>query len=371
MIQSETLLLLARAAALALGARGFAGFLGRRIVQSPNTFPTLLAPKLRVRLRFSSKFPANFPVHFVSVGPHPALMHYRVVEPADFRLQTASTNWLERGKKYFGFTFDANMPGQPNEWTAAPRGTVVLLHGYRVGMYAMTPWALRLSQEGWRCVLVDLRGHGKSTGKRIYYGLQEAYDLTELLDQLERDGQLVGPVAAIGKCYGAALALRWKTIDPRVGAVVAITPYAELKSLVLNLRDDYFPWMPRALVGFGLRQMSSILDVPSNEFDTTTLLRRKPVPALFVAGGDDEVIPIADVRRLENLAPGSELVIVPNATHEAVTYFFDELVAPVLDWFNRGNRSNTDSEIVIPQAVQPIETKSVGEALLDELGRQG
>ena len=28
----------------------------------------------------------------------------------------------------------------------------------------------------------------------------------------------------------------------------------------------------------------------------------------------------------------------PNATHEAITYFFDDLVQPVLAWFNRTDR---------------------------------
>jgi len=340
---SDSLLLLARAGVLVYGTRGFLSFVAHRMVQSPNTYPTMFVPKARVRLGFSSKFLANFPVRFVAVGSHPARVRYRIVEPADFHLQTASTNWLQHGKKHYGFTFHADIPGQANEWTPAPRGTVVLLHGYRVGMFAMAPWALRLSKEGWRCVLVDLRGHGKSTGRRIYFGLQETYDLIELLNQLELDGQLAWPVAVIGKCYGAALALRWKTVDPRVGEVVAITPYAELENLVLNLRDDYAPWVPRTLIRFGLKQLPSILDVAPNELDITTLLARKPVPALFVAGAEDQVTTIADVSRLEQLAaPESQLIIVPNATHEAVTYFFDDLVPPVLAWLNRASRSNSD-----------------------------
>jgi pimeloyl-ACP methyl ester carboxylesterase len=85
-----------------------------------------------------------------------------------------------------------------------------------------------LAQEGWRCVLVDLRGHGKSTGRRIYFGVQEARDLSQLLDELARDGQLARPVATLGESYGAALALRWKGLDPRVGPVVAIAPCAVL-----------------------------------------------------------------------------------------------------------------------------------------------
>ena len=86
----------------------------------------------------------------------------------------------------------------------------------------MVPWAWRLAQEGGRCVLVDLRGHGQSPGKNIYWGLKESHDMSQLLDELEHQGQLAPPVAVLGDSSGAALALRWKTLDPRVGTVVAI-----------------------------------------------------------------------------------------------------------------------------------------------------
>ena len=234
-----------------------------------------------------------------------------------------------------------------NAWTSAPRGTVVLLHGYGLAQFSMAPWALRLAQEGWRCVLVDLRGHGKSTGKRIYFGVQEAHDLSQLLDELAQDGQLNEPVAAFGESYGAALALRWKTVEPRVRTVVAITPYAGLSNAVLNLGREYAGWMPQGFIRAGLKKLPSVLEVPAGELDTTTGLARRPVTALFVAGAEDKITPVADVEQLRALAaPGSELIVVPDATHESVTYFFADLVPPVLNWLSeqggQGNPTATD-----------------------------
>jgi len=270
------------------------------------------------------------------VGPPPARLCYCVVEPADYHLRISSTNWLEHGRKQFQFTFRADLPGGSNVWTSAPRGTVVLLHGYGLAQFSLAPWALRLAQEGWRCVLVDLRGHGKSTGKRIYFGIQEAHDLSQLLDKLARDGRLKEPVAAFGESYGAALALRWKTVEPRVRTVVAITPYAGLSNTVLNLRHEYASWLPKTFVKAGLKKLPAVLEIPAGELDTTTELARRPVTALFVAGAEDKITPVTDVEQLRALAaPGSELIVVPDATHEAVTYFFDELVPPVLAWLSK------------------------------------
>jgi hypothetical protein len=62
-------------------------------------------------------------------------------------------------------------------------------------------------------------------------------------------------------------------------------------------------------------------------------LARQPVAALFVAGGEDKISPEAEVRKLYAQAlPGSELLVVPEASHESVTYYFNELALPVLAW---------------------------------------
>jgi len=305
------------------------------MVQAPNTYPTWFAPKAPVKLAFSPKFLTNFPKQFVEVGPPEARLCYRVVEPADYHLKISSTNWLEHGRKQFEFNFHADVPGESNIWTSVPRGTVVLLHGYGLAQFSMAPWALRLAQEGWRCVLVDLRGHGESTGEQIYLGIQEVHDLSQLLDELAQDGQLKEPVTAFGESYGAALALRWKTVEPRVHTVVAITPYAGLSNAVLNLRQEYAGWMPESLIKAGLKKLPLVLAIPAGELDTTTQLARHPVTALFVAGAEDTITPVRDVEQLQALAAsGSELVVVPDATHEAVTYFFADLIPPVLIWLS-------------------------------------
>jgi pimeloyl-ACP methyl ester carboxylesterase len=263
-----------------------------------------------------------------------------VIEPADYNVRASSTNWLQHGQRRTEFAFRADLPARTNGWTGHPRGTVVVLHGYALAQFAMAPWALRLAQEGWRCVLVDLRGHGRSTGDRIYYGVQEVYDLSGLLDKLGRDGELQEPVAAMGESYGAVMALRWHAVEPRVRAVVAITPYAGLSNTVLNLRGQYAGWVPKYFIRAGLKKLPGILGVPMTELDTTTVLARKPQQALFVAAADDKISPATDVEQLHALAaPGSDLIVVPGAEHETVTYYFDALAGPILKWLGRAGES--------------------------------
>src|SRR5262245_20787109 len=233
---------------------GCGRFVARRMVQAPNTYPTWFAPAAPVQLVFDPLLLTNFPAHKVSVGPPDAQLHYRVIDPANFHLSISSTNWVERKKPRSRFTFQTRLPAETNAWTQSPRGTVVLLHGYGLAQFAMFPWALYLAEEGWRCVLVDLRGHGKSTGDRIFFGIQETNDLSLLLDALSRDEQLARPLAAIGESYGAALSLRWKTVEPRLDSVVAIAPYASLSNATLNLGREYARWFPQAFLKAGLKR---------------------------------------------------------------------------------------------------------------------
>jgi pimeloyl-ACP methyl ester carboxylesterase len=319
---------------------GCGTFMAHRMVQAPNTYPDWFASSAPVMLSFNECLLTNSPARFADVGPPTARLRYRVFEPADYHLQVVSINWLKRGNEKHQFIFHGEVLPQTNVWTAAPRGTVFLLHGYGLAEFSMAPWAWQLAQEGWRCVLVDLRGHGKSTGKTIYWGLTESRDMSQLLDVLTNQFQLAAPVAVVGESYGAALALRWKTADPRVGRVVAIAPYGVLSNAVLNICRDYAGLLPNAFVRAGLEQLPVVLGVQSDDLDTTTVLSRHPVTALFITGTKDDIIPPAEVRELFKLAsPDSELIVVPDATHETLPYHFTELVPPVLAWLNENSTS--------------------------------
>jgi pimeloyl-ACP methyl ester carboxylesterase len=320
---------------LALNTTGCGTFVAHSIARAPNRYPTWFSAEAPVTLAFNPRLLTNFPACYVNVGPPPARLCYRIIPPADYLFRVNSTNWLKHGDKEYEFTFHATVPGPTNHWTTAPRGTVILLHGYGVAQFSMLPWAFCLADDGWRCVLVDLRGHGLSTGKRIYFTVKETNDISQLLDTLARDNQLTAPVSLMGESYGGVLALRMKTVDPQIQSVVAIAPYASLSNAVLNIREQYCHWVPKFMVKSGVKKLPSLLKIPASEFDTTTVLRRAPVKALFIVGGEDKISPVAEVEQVRALAlPGSEMIVVPDATHEALTYYFKDLIPAVLPWLD-------------------------------------
>ncbi len=316
-----------------LFAVGCAPLTARRLAQAPNTFPKLLTPRPRVTVDHGDFDLRQFPVRELRVGPDHATLRYRVVEPGDYRLQMKHAWETHREPARMRVTFRALQPGEPLPGLGTPRGTVVLLHGYGMEMSSLLPWALRLAADGWRCILVDLRGHGKSTGPRIYFGTLEALELAQLLDELERSGEGVPPVTTLGESYGASLALRWAARDARLERVVALAPYPELRRATLNLRAEFVPWFPQSWLRAALDQLPRVLAVRPESLDPITAVAGQPVRALLVAGGADRIAPPADVERLARALPGrSEFFMVEGVAHEGLGLRLDLLGDRVRAW---------------------------------------
>lgn len=339
------------AALLLVGSGTGCGRYGaRRLAQAPNTYPRFLAPPARVTVDFGKLTLTNVPVRWVSVGPHPARLRYRIIPPGDYQVRTTSTNWFAGGRPRLRVDFRASFPGAAAE---PPRGTIVLLHGFGIDQRLMIPWALLLAQEGWQCVLVDLRGHGRSTGRRIYFGTAETQDMEQLLDDLQRRGWLTPPVGVMGDSYGASLALRWAAADARIDRVVAVAPYPELAPAAQNLRGEFAPWFPSSWLRSALGQLPGVLGVPAYELDPIRVIRDQPVAALFVAGENDRIAPPADVSRLRAaVARPGPILTVPDASHEGLPYRFEALTGPVIAWFD-GMGSVAVSGGVVPVGAEP------------------
>ena len=336
---------------LLLFVSGCGSFVARRMAQAPNTYPDWLAPEVSVSLDFNPRLLTAFPNQYLQIASPAARIRYRVIDPADYQFNW--TNQLDEATGHYQFSFTANvdLPQRTNQWTHQPRGVVVLLHGYGVAGFEMLPWALLLAQNGWRCVLVDLRGHGKSNGRQIYFGMQEVRDLQALLDQLRKHGGDTFPVAVVGHSYGAVLALRWRMMDPRVDKVVAISPYADLSSAILNISAQYARWMPKSLLKAGLRKLPEHLHVTPEELNPSSWMELNRQAALFIAGTEDKIVPLGQVERLcQSGNPNNRLIVVPKAAHEPLPFYFDDLVGPVTSWlsdkqFSELRKTNSAAEV--------------------------
>src|SRR3546814_1030074 len=114
---------------------------------------------------------------------------------------------ISRGDSRMKFKCKLGEKRQP----VPPEGSVVFLHGWGLDASSMLPWALALSELGYRGIMVDLRNHGRSSRAPAGFGARESRDIAALVEQLQVDGRLPPPVYLFGVSYGAATADRTST----------------------------------------------------------------------------------------------------------------------------------------------------------------
>lgn len=311
-------------------------FLARKMMQAPNRVPECFKPAGRVVLRWPAGVLERFPGGTNIVGSPPAPLYWQIIEPADYKLQTSSE--IQTEGRHFRAEFDVRFE-LPTNGLPTPRpaiGTAFILHGYGVDRESMFPWAMYLAEAQWRTVLVDLRGHGLSGGRRVFFGTRETNDLCELRRQLEGAGIIRPPYVCLGHSLGGAIALRWQTVDPAILGSVAMGAPAEFAPAAGRLRSEYASWVPAGWVRRATEKLPSVMSVEPEALDTTAALRGKRVKALLVAGHGDPVTPPEDSTKLRPLlAEGSGFLIVGPITHESLPYIFDQHGGTVRDWLQQ------------------------------------
>lgn len=232
---------------------------------------------------------------------------------------------------------------------------VLFLHGIGQTRHAWARVAKQIAREHWRCVLIDLRGHGESDWDPGHdYSLNAmAADCVSVIRQLGVPPVIVGaslggliglyaegtskrPLASglvlvdisLGTNHAAADRIRnfmlsgFDGFDSLEQAASAIAEYRQSPQTraassqglrrVLRERDGrwYWHWDP-ALV----RQFTM-----TNDSGRMGELRQTPlepigIPTLVLRGGKSDVITESGITELVQIAPDAEIIEIPDASH--------------------------------------------------------
>lgn len=211
--------------------------------------------------------------------------------------------------------------------------TVVLLHGMSGTGEVWSQQLDPMHRAGYRTVTIDRRGAGRSLDRGSGSG-SSAGDVLAVLDHLQ-----IGAAHLVGHALGAADALELAVHDHlRVESVVVSNGHggvvdgpfpswltqmweAEIMALPHHLRELSATY--RATDPEGTSRWRSIvesaapadLQIPPRRGVGVSDLSTIQVPALFVAGDADLLVPPFFIRRLAEFTPGSRFVIVPKTGH--------------------------------------------------------
>jgi uncharacterized protein len=196
-----------------------------------------------------------------------------------------------------------------------PRGTVLVLHGIRADKLCLKGLAERVADEGYRAILPDLPGHGRSSGDFLTYGVHEAPALKALLDELSKRGRLSGSVGVVGLSYGAATGIQLAALDTRVRAVVAIAPFSSLRAVVPGYAQYYLPVLskliPDSFIQQGVDEAGTLGKFDVDAASSLTAISRTQAQVLLIHGlADQHIAPAQSIALHAAARDHSELVLL-------------------------------------------------------------
>ena len=229
----------------------------------------------------------------------------------------------------------------PERGIEQPKGTVLVLHGIHTRSFWMLRQAKDLATAGYRAVLVDLRGHGRSTGDYLTFGLREARDLSQVIDALEQRGLVAGKIGVYGVSYGATTSIHLAGRDPRIRAVVAVAPFSTMRDEIPQYGRTMVPGVGRMISDETYQQAideaGRRAGFDPDRASAVEAIQQTSAQVLLIHGTSDWVVPQYHSIRLHEAARDhSELVSVPWYGHTVI--WFDptgEVAVRTAAWFDR------------------------------------
>jgi pimeloyl-ACP methyl ester carboxylesterase len=275
----------------------------------------------------------------VSVGPPDATISVWITEPSkaheDFWFDGKGNADIRRKPSTQPATQPASQP--------VCKGTIFLLHGI-LDNKAFGPYILyreALTHQGYRVVQIDHRGHGRSTGDFISFGAIEKHDMVQVLDALEQQSLITANVGVVGVSYGAAIAIQWAAIDPRVKAVVAVEPYSSLREVArdgapLVLGPGKFFYSDKD-INKTVTIAGQIAHFNPDDASTVDAIAQMRTPVLLIHSRADTFVPYGHSQRLHDAAPDhSKLILVDGQSHFDIWLkSFDLINGASFAWFKK------------------------------------
>lgn len=217
-------------------------------------------------------------------------------------------------------------------------GTLVLLHGHNGCKEDHLPVAERLCAAGFRCILIDLPGHGANPRQFASFGFREAHLPSVALDQAAQQFHFVPqPVGLFGISQGGAIVLQAAAADPqRWKAVAELSSFAELDAVIANQAHSWFGplQMPaRAIVSRLVQWRAGYEPVSIRPIDTITKLNSMPV---LIGHGDADTFVTPDhANRLFEAAssPAKQFLSITAADHHNVLITAQPVYATLAKFF--------------------------------------
>lgn len=263
---------------------------------------------------------AGFAGHAIGPGMiHPANLNPdRTRETAAMLARTGATRTDFQVRSYDGVVLRG--------WKVRPRAPngdwVLLFHGLSDNRTGVLGHAEFLLRDGYSVVMMDARAHGESGGDMCTYGWKERYDTVAITNALY-SSEDVKHFYALGVSMGAAVALQSAAVEPRIEAVAAEDPFANLREVTydyvgLRLSPLLGKTLFRPASTFAMSALQKAGGFSPDDVSPEEAVQARAFPVLLICGTRDHTIPCRHAERIFRAATGpKQLWIVDGAAHAA------------------------------------------------------
>jgi pimeloyl-ACP methyl ester carboxylesterase len=170
----------------------------------------------------------------------------------------------------------------------------------------------------------DFCGSGQSDGDYVSLGSFEKDDLKCVIEYLRTENK-TSTIALWGRSMGAATALLHGERDPSIAGMVLDSAFSSLETIAEELVEkgrEKGLFAPNFLVSIAIRFIRSTI-LKKAEFDIKDLnpidcADKCFIPALFIAGEEDDFIPPSHSEKIHNLYAGDKNIIIVEGNHNSL-----------------------------------------------------
>ncbi len=202
---------------------------------------------------------------------------------------------------------------------------VICNHGYTgTGITNCASIAVFFHSIGYDCLIVDHRGHGKSEGEYIGFGILDRYDCRKWIEYIDKRFNKTKQIILYGVSMGGTTVLMTAGLPDLSDSVKAIiadcaftSPYDVFSHIlkrdyhmnpfpIMNINDS----MCRKKAGYGF-----------NEYSTLDAVRKTKLPVFFIHGKEDNFVPVwMSEKNYQECKSPKEIYLVDSAGHGAAYY---------------------------------------------------
>lgn len=200
------------------------------------------------------------------------------------------------------------------------RQTVIFAHGYGKNRLQddvpLLPIVQILVSRGCNVVMFDFRNCGESEGVLTSIGQYEVLDLLGAVDFIKAHPELNQKITLFGFSMGASTAIIAGAREPAVTAVIADSPFAELKSY---LNENLSVWTKLPPVPFNRSVLMIVQPLTGLKAEAVSPVKEVKKlngrPLLLIHGEADIDVPIKNSEILLSEYSGASLLRIPEAKH--------------------------------------------------------